>query len=139
MQTYSKSGFVAMQVEFRDTTPPGQVPYLFYLLRKKLADLRPELPTGLVGPNVDDEYGDVNSVMYALTGDGADFAQLKKAAEALRQRLIPSPTPSRSISTASRTRRSSSSSAMPGWRRSASRPRLSSIRWRGRTPWFRPA
>ena len=91
VQTYSKAGFVAMQVEFRDTTPPSQVPYLFYLLRKKLADLRPELPTGLIGPNVDDEYGDVDSVMYALTGDGADFAQLKKAAEALRQRLLSVP------------------------------------------------
>jgi multidrug efflux pump len=91
VQTYSKAGFVAMQVEFRDTTPPAQVPYLFYLLRKKLNDLRPELPAGLIGPNVDDEYGDVDSVMYALTGDGADFAQLKKAAEALRQRLLSVP------------------------------------------------
>src|SRR5262245_22624209 len=91
VQTYSKPGFVAMQVEFKDTTPPGQVPYLFYLLRKKLSDVRGDLPSGLIGPSVDDEYGDVDSVMYALTGDGTDFAQLKKVAESLRQTLLSVP------------------------------------------------
>ena len=37
---------------------------------KKLGDLRPELPRELIGPNVNDEYGDVNSVLYMLTGEG---------------------------------------------------------------------
>src|SRR5207247_271756 len=36
VQTYSKPAFTAMQVTFKDSTPPTQVPYLFYLLRKKL-------------------------------------------------------------------------------------------------------
>src|SRR3981081_2615623 len=36
VQTYSKPAFAAMQVTFRDSTPPKDVPYLFYLLRKKL-------------------------------------------------------------------------------------------------------
>src|ERR1700722_1106234 len=44
VQTYSKPAFTAMQVTFRDSTPPKEVPYLFYLLRKKLADVQSELP-----------------------------------------------------------------------------------------------
>ena len=32
--TYSKPGFMAALVEFRDNTPPGQVPWLFYLVRQ---------------------------------------------------------------------------------------------------------
>ena len=40
VQTYSKPGFTAMQVTFRDSTPPKEVPYLFYLVRKKLADVQ---------------------------------------------------------------------------------------------------
>ena len=36
-----------------------------------------ELPRDLIGPNVNDEYGDVDSVLYMLTGDGADYAQLE--------------------------------------------------------------
>ncbi len=50
VQTYSKPAFTAMQVTFKDSTPPKDVPYLFYLLRKKLADVQPQLPANLLGP-----------------------------------------------------------------------------------------
>jgi multidrug efflux pump len=88
VQTYSKPGFTAMQVTFRDSTPPNEVPYLFYMLRKKLVDVQSELPSGLLGPVVNDEFSDVDSILYMMTSDGADYAQLKKAAEGLRQRLL---------------------------------------------------
>jgi multidrug efflux pump len=88
VQTYSKPSFTAMQVTFRDSTPPKEVPYLFYLLRKKLADAQGDLPAGILGPVVNDEFSDVDSILYMMTGDGADYAQLKKAAEGLRQRLL---------------------------------------------------
>ena len=89
--TYTKPGFTAMNVGFRDNTPPEEVPQLFYQLRKKLDDIRGDLPPDLIGPNVNDEYGDVDSVLYMLSGDGADYAQLKKVGEALRQRLLKVP------------------------------------------------
>jgi multidrug efflux pump len=91
VQTYTKPSFTAMQVVFRDFTPAREVPQLFYQLRKKLGDLRPELPRDLIGPNVNDEYGDVDSILYMLTGEGADYAQLKRVAEGLRQRLLKVP------------------------------------------------
>src|ERR1700744_1435083 len=90
-QTYSKPGFTAMQVTFRENTPAKDVPYLFYLLRKKLADAQGDLPAGILGPVVNDEFSDVDSILYMMTGDGADYAQLKKAAEGLRQRLLKVP------------------------------------------------
>ena len=46
------------------------------------------MPAGLLGPVVNDEFSDVDSILYMMTGDGADYAQLKKAAEGLRQRLL---------------------------------------------------
>ncbi|WP_315721408.1 MULTISPECIES: efflux RND transporter permease subunit [unclassified Bradyrhizobium] len=88
VQTYSKPAFAAMQVTFRDSTPPKDVPYLFYLLRKKLADVQGSLPSGVLGPFVNDEFSDVDSILFMMTGDGADYAQLKKVAEGLRQRLL---------------------------------------------------
>ncbi|MBR0693880.1 efflux RND transporter permease subunit [Bradyrhizobium lablabi] len=91
VQTYSKPGFTAMQVTFRDSTPPKDVPYLFYLLRKKLADVQGQLPSGILGPVVNDEFSDVDSILYMMTGSGADYAQLKKAAEGFRQRLLKVP------------------------------------------------
>src|SRR6476659_11193504 len=86
--TYSKPGFTAMQVAFKDDTPARDVPQLFYQLRKKLSDIKDDLPSGLIGPSVNDEYGDVDSILYMLTSDGADYAQMKKVAEAFRQRLL---------------------------------------------------
>src|SRR6202023_3133834 len=71
VQTYSKPAFTAMQVTFKDSTPPKDVPYLFYLLRKKLADVQPQLPAGLLGPVVNDEFSDVDSILYMMTSDGA--------------------------------------------------------------------
>src|SRR5918998_600833 len=91
VQTYTKPAFTAMQVSFRDNTPPANVPQLFYQLRKKLDDIRSELPRDLIGPNVNDEYGDVDSILYMLAGDGADYAALKVVAEGLRQRLLKVP------------------------------------------------
>ena len=89
--TYTKPGFNAMQVAFKDSTPPRQVPILFYQLRKKLTDLKPSLPAGLIGPNVNDEYGDVDSILYAVSSKDADYAALKKVAESMRQQLISVP------------------------------------------------
>ena len=86
--TYTKPAFTAMQVAFKDNTPAREVPELFYQLRKKISDIKDDLPSGLIGPSVNDEYGDVDSILYMLTASGADYAQMKKVAEGLRQRLL---------------------------------------------------
>ena len=91
VETYSKPSFTAMRVTFRDNASPKDVPYLFYLLRKKLADVQGELPANLIGPSVNDEYSDVDSILYMMTADGADYAQMKKVAEGMRQRLLKVP------------------------------------------------
>ncbi len=57
-------------------------------MRKKLEDIKGDLPAGLAALNVNDEYGDVDALLYMLTGKGADYAQLKRVAEGLRQRLL---------------------------------------------------
>jgi len=86
--TYTKPSFTAMQVAFKDNTPAREVPELFYQIRKKISDIKDDLPAGIIGPSVNDEYGDVDSILYMLTAKGADYAQLKKVAEGLRQRLL---------------------------------------------------
>jgi multidrug efflux pump subunit AcrB len=88
VETYTTAGFMAASVVFRDDTPPERVADLFYQTRKKLDDLRPTLPRGVLGPQVNDEFGDVYSVVYMLTADGLDLARLKDVAEDMRQRLL---------------------------------------------------
>ena len=91
IETYVKPGFLAMQVVLKDSTPAKEVPTLFYQLRKKLYDIKAILPQGVVGPNVNDEFGDVDTVLYAVSGEGADFQLLDKVVERMRQRLLEVP------------------------------------------------
>src|ERR1700681_1377340 len=91
VQTYSKPAFTAMQVTFKDSTPPKDVPYLFYLLRKKLVDVQGQISANLLRRVVNDEFSDVDSIFYTMTGDGADCAQSKKAAEGMPERLLNPP------------------------------------------------
>lgn len=88
VQTYSKPSFIAMNVGLRDNTPAREVPELFYQLRKKLGDIRSDLPADLIGPSINDEYGDVDAILYTITADGADYARMKDVAEDMRRRLL---------------------------------------------------
>ena len=57
-------------------------------LRRKVDKARAGLPDGVIGPFVDDEFGDVYGVIIALTGDGFSYAELKEAADAVRDELL---------------------------------------------------
>jgi multidrug efflux pump len=88
IETYAQPGIAFIQITLRDTTPPAKVKDLWYQVRKKVGDIRGDLPTGIIGPNFNDEYGDVYSSIYMLTADGMSLAELKTRAEDIRQRLL---------------------------------------------------
>jgi multidrug efflux pump len=88
VETYSTPGVSFVQVILRDSTPPPQVKELWYQVRKKVGDIRGELPNGIIGPNFNDEFGDVYSAMYMLSAEGLSLADLKARAEDIRQRLL---------------------------------------------------
>src|SRR5262245_54135465 len=87
VETYSLPALSFIKVTLRDTTPPAKVPDLWYQVRKKVGDIRGDLPAGILGPNFNDEYGDVYSALYMLSADGLTPAELKARAEDIRQRL----------------------------------------------------
>jgi multidrug efflux pump len=88
IESYSRPGVAFIQVQLTDKTPPAKVKDLWYQVRKKVGDIRGELPAGIIGPNFNDEYGDVYSALYMLTADGLGLAQIKARAEDIRQRLL---------------------------------------------------
>jgi multidrug efflux pump subunit AcrB len=88
IESYSQPGVSFIQVYLIDRTPPGKVKDLWYQVRKKVGDIKGDLPAGVVGPNFNDEYGDVYSALYMLTADGLSLADLKARAEDIRQRLL---------------------------------------------------
>src|SRR6516165_11813607 len=88
IESYSQPGVSFIQVFLTDRTPPGKVKDLWYQVRKKVGDIRGELPAGVIGPGFNDEYGDVYSALYMITADGLSLARLKARAEDIRQRLL---------------------------------------------------
>jgi multidrug efflux pump len=88
IESYSQPGVSFIRVNLTDKTPPAKVKELWYQVRKKVGDIRHELPPGIVGPDFNDEYGDVYSALYMLSADGMSLADLKTRAEDIRQRLL---------------------------------------------------
>jgi multidrug efflux pump len=88
VESYSRPGVSFIRVFLTDQTPPAEVQDLWYQVRKKITDIRGDLPAGIVGPSFNDEYGDVYSALYMLTADGLSPAELKSRAEDIRQRLL---------------------------------------------------
>jgi multidrug efflux pump len=88
VETYSQPGLSFIQVYLIDRTPPAKVKELWYQVRKKVGDIKGDLPAGVIGPNFNDEYGDVYSAIYMLSADGSSLAALKTRAEDIRQQLL---------------------------------------------------
>ena len=86
--SFSRPGESTIMFFAKDSTPPAQVPDVYYQVRKKIGDIRHTLPTGIQGPFFNDEFGDVFGNIYALTAAGLDYPQLKDNAERIRDELL---------------------------------------------------
>ncbi|MCX2892451.1 efflux RND transporter permease subunit [Stenotrophomonas lactitubi] len=87
-ETYTRPGLSFTTLTLQDGTPPSEVQEEFYQARKKMADEAANLPTGVIGPMVNDEYADVTFALFALKAKGEPFRLLARDAETLRQRLL---------------------------------------------------
>ena len=88
IRSFSKPGETTVFFEVKDSTKPTEVPNLWYVVRKKLGDIRYTLPAGVQGPFFNDEFGDVYGVIYALQADGFSELEVKDAADEIRQKLL---------------------------------------------------
>ena len=87
VRSYSRDGESQVILMAKDTMPSPEVDELWYQIRKKIGDIRYTLPAGVVGPFFNDEFGDTYGNIYALTGDGFDYAQKKAYAERIQLAL----------------------------------------------------
>lgn len=82
-----RPGRADLQVEFHDYSPAARVPDLFYQVRKRMLDETPNLPRGVIGPIVNDDFSDVYFSLIALTAPGMPMRELTREAEVIRDRL----------------------------------------------------
>ena len=87
IETTIRPGQAAMLIRFQDSTPSEKVPDLFYQVRKRMLDEKPNLPRGVIGPIVNDDFADVYFSLLALTAPGMPMRELTREAESIRDRL----------------------------------------------------
>ena len=87
-ETYTRPGLAFTMLSLQDSTPPSEVQQSFYQARKKLGDEAKNLPSGVIGPMINDEFSDVTFALYALKAKGEPQRLLVRDAETLRQRLL---------------------------------------------------
>jgi multidrug efflux pump subunit AcrB len=88
VESTSRPGIVIMKLYLKDDTEAKAVEDSFYQVRKKLGDEALNLPRGVVGPIVNDEYSDVYFALFSLTGKQLPHRQLVQQSEEIRQRLL---------------------------------------------------
>ncbi|MFF7400043.1 efflux RND transporter permease subunit [Achromobacter sp. NPDC008082] len=87
-ETYTRPGLAFTTLTLLDSTPPSEVQEQFYQARKKVGDEAGNLPPGVIGPMVNDEYSDVTFALFALKAKGEPQRMLVREAETMRQRLL---------------------------------------------------
>jgi len=87
IMSFSRPGESQVTFIARDSMHSKDIPDLWYQLRKKVGDIRQTLPPGIQGPFFNDEFGTTFGNIYALTGDGFDYAVLKDYADRIQIQL----------------------------------------------------
>ena len=88
LSSYSKPGESMVFINLKDFTPSEEVLNAWYQVRKKIDDIRHTFPLGVQGPFPNDEFGDTFGIIYAISGDGFNYAQLRDYVDDIRLKLL---------------------------------------------------
>ena len=88
VESYSSRGMSMVHVIIKDQYRKDDLPQVWDELRRRMEDYEKELPPGAGPITVNDDFGDVYGVYFALVGDGYTFAELKDVAELLQRELL---------------------------------------------------
>ena len=84
---YSRPGESMVTFVAKDSMRSAQIPDVWYDVRKKVGDMKHELPQGVQGPFFNDEFGDTFGNIYVLTGADYNYGVLKEYADRLQLQL----------------------------------------------------
>ena len=91
LKSYTLAGETTIFVHLLTSTDKKDVPDIWYQVRKKVGDIKAELPSGTIGPFFNDEFGDTYGIIYAFTSDGFTHRELKDYVETVRDELLQVP------------------------------------------------
>ncbi|MCA0963884.1 efflux RND transporter permease subunit [Salipiger bermudensis] len=82
----NRPGVSTIEVEIKSTYDGTELPQIWTDLRNRVGDAR--LPSGAGAPYVNDSFGDVYGLFYAITADGFSDAEKHRLAIFLRRELL---------------------------------------------------
>ena len=91
VRSNTTAGRTTMFVDLEQSTPPKEVPDIWYQVRKNIGDIRGTLPQGVLGPGFNDDFGDTYGIIYGFTADGFTHRELRNYVEDTRSRLLAVP------------------------------------------------
>lgn len=84
--SWSYNDLAILQVEMKTTVPDDEIEQCWDMLRRKVSDAAAGLPDG-TSVKVQDDFGLIYGMMYALTGDGTDERKLSDYARLIQREL----------------------------------------------------
>ncbi len=84
----SQEGVSIVYVDVKDKYRSAELPQIWDELRRKINDVQGDLPPGALASMVNDDFGDVYGLLFAVTGEGYSYAQLKDYAESVKRELL---------------------------------------------------
>lgn len=87
IKSFTHDGKTVIYVNLKDSVPEEEMQTRWHEIRNLVNDEWGSLPSGVMGPYINDRFDDVYGSIYAVTGDGFSYEEKRKYAENIRRRL----------------------------------------------------
>lgn len=87
IKSFTHDGKTVIYVNLKDSVPKEEMQTRWHEIRNLVNDEWGRLPSGVMGPYINDRFDDVYGSIYAVTGDGFSYEEKRKYAENIRRRL----------------------------------------------------
>jgi multidrug efflux pump subunit AcrB len=91
LQSYSMPGSTVIYVNLKDSVLQKDIRSSWVEVRSMVNDIKGTLPAGASEPVFNDRFDEVYGVVYALTGDGYTYEEIREKAEKIRRILLDVP------------------------------------------------
>src|SRR5262249_26965717 len=91
LRSFTVAGRTTIFVNLLGSATAGEVPDIWYHVRKSIGDITPTLPVGVIGPGFNDDFGDTFGIIYGFTSDGFTHRELRDHVEDIRSKLLQVP------------------------------------------------
>jgi multidrug efflux pump len=91
LKSYSTPGQTVIFVNLKETVSPKDVRSRWLEARNMVNDMAGSLPAGVTTPQFNDRFDEVYGVIYALSGDGYTYEEMREKAEKIRRILLDVP------------------------------------------------